>query len=235
MHIAYFRRAGYTCALALGLLLSVSETRAQTDRFFPKRNRDMWSADTLYMGAAFARLSTEPVTVWLKANEAGWVGELSVIEPGTGRRVTLFTNHSSQGQLVVISDFVNIPVGAMVTFEYTVVNTMGYEAVLEVDPSVWWPKYTGSNRKGSKYRSRAGSEKNPVTERNPDPTPGDGDKPEDHRWSVMGRVSKDVLEFGFEDNSGNNSDMDFDDIIFQTRGLAMVRVDKAVRNRSYIW
>lgn len=177
------------------------------------------------MGASFARLTNAPISVWLKANEAAMIGELSVIEPTTGNRIKLFTNHSTPNQPVTISDFVNIPVGQIVTFEYKVVD-LGWWATNAPtpEPSVWWPKYTGPNRKNSKYVSPASSNSNP----NPAFRHG-------NIWSVIGRVSPDVLVFGFEDNTGATSDMDFDDIVYQTKGLAMVRIDKGARSRSYIW
>jgi hypothetical protein len=56
-----------------------------------------------------------------------------------------------------------------------------------------------------------------------------------NRWSVAGRISKDVLEFGFEDDTLDNSDMDFDDIVFGVEGLTLVNFERAAKVRSYVW
>lgn len=55
-----------------------------------------------------------------------------------------------------------------------------------------------------------------------------------HRWSVAGRISKDVLEFGFEDDSTPTSDMDFDDIVYGVDGLTLVNFERTAKVRSYI-
>jgi hypothetical protein len=86
------------------------------------------------------------------------------------------------------------------------------------------PRYTGPNLKDSKYYSPSTSDAN----LNPALRFG-------HRWSVAGHVTSKVLEFGFEDDSAPYSDMDFDDIIFQTQGLGLIAYEKSARKRSYIW
>ncbi|MEO7426878.1 MAG: hypothetical protein ABI036_16950 [Fibrobacteria bacterium] len=179
----------------------VQYASAQLDVFTPPKPQPLWKADTLYIGASFTRTSFDPVTIWLIGNEAGWTGNLYVINPKTGQETFLFTNHSTPNQKIVLSDLFDIPLGDTVYFDYKVVTPASGTWPAEASRKA---KYTGANIPGqSKYVAEAVSAKY------------------GHRWSVAGRVNDSLVQFGFEDNvnavgTQDASDMDFDDIIFGT-------------------
>jgi hypothetical protein len=193
----------------------------QTDIYTPYRNKHLWHADTLYIGAGFARMDYKPVKIWLAGTEAGWNGQLYYIDPLTGAEIQLFDNHDDPGRVVTLTDLVSVPIGQTLTFVYKVVDK-GHGK--DLDDMTRVPKYTGPNRKGSPYFSRASSDDN----QNPSRRFG-------NRWSVAGRISKDVLEFGFEDDDTETSDMDFDDIVYGVDGLTLVTFERTAKVRSYIW
>ncbi|MDQ2999709.1 MAG: hypothetical protein M3Y08_00400 [Fibrobacterota bacterium] len=150
----------------------------------------------MYIGASFTRTSFDPVSIWLIGNEAGWTGDLYFTSPKTGQEFLLFNNKSTPNQRLVLSATHDIGIGDTVYFVYKVRPSS--------DPT--WPtlnsqkpKWTGLNLPGvSKYVTAPSSAKY------------------GHRWSVAGRVNDSLVQFGFEDNVENGSDMDFDDIIFGT-------------------
>lgn len=206
------------------LLLGVSAVaHAQTDVYTPYRNQELWEADTLYIGAGFARMDFKPVTIWLKGNEAGWEGQLFYVDPKTGNEIQLFKNHEAIGTKVTLTDFIDVPLGQNLTFVYKVVSQGWGNKSIDRD-QVRSPRYTGPNRRGSRYFSPASSDDN----QNPARRFG-------HRWSVAGRISKDVLEFGFEDDDTDDSDMDFDDIVYGVDGLTLVTFERVAKIRSYVW
>lgn len=208
--------------LAVLLLGLSSLSRGQTDIYEPYRNHHLWRADTLYLGAGFARLSTEPVKIWLIGNEAGWEGQLFFVDPATGNEIQLFRNHEAAGRVVTITDFINVPIGQTLTFVYKVV---GRGSGKDIDVGdIRAPRYTGPNRRGSRYFSQASSDDNV----NPARRFG-------HRWSVAGRVDSKTLEFGFEDDDTPDSDMDFDDIVYGVEGLTLVTFERTAKIRSYVW
>ena len=205
------------------LLLGFSAVaQGQTDIYTPYRNQELWEADTLYIGAGFARMDFKPVTIWLKGNEAGWEGQLFYVDPMTGAEIQLFKNHEAVGTKVVLTDIMNIPLGENLTFVYKVV-AQGRGKAIDKD-EIRAPRYTGPNRRGSRFFSPASSDDN----QNPSRRYG-------HRWSVAGRISKDVLEFGFEDDDTEDSDMDFDDIVYGVDGLTLVTFERQAKIRSYVW
>jgi hypothetical protein len=195
---------------------------AQTDIYKPEKNLDLWHADTLYIGAGFARLDYKPVKIWLVGNEAGWDGQLFYIDAATGNEIALFSNHEAAGKVVTLTDLVSIPLGQNLTFVYKVTGK-GWGKDIDHDKTKT-PRYTGPNRKGSKYVSQASSNDN-----------NDPNKRFGNRWSVAGKISKDVLEFGFEDDDTPTSDMDFDDIVYGVDGLTLVNFQRTAKIRSYIW
>lgn len=201
------------------------EATSQERIYRPYRNVGAWSADTLYLGASFARLTADPVRIWLKFNEAAMVGRLSFIHPRTGAVIPLFLNHGAWNAPIVLSSLVDIPVGVKLTFQYETLSQGTWHK--PPTPEDRWPKYTGPNLPGDPYFSRASSDGHP------DPNLRFG-----HQWSVAGRVNERLMEFGFEDRvgePGHASDMDFDDIIFQVEGLSLVRDGRAALRRSYVW
>ncbi|MDB5051538.1 MAG: hypothetical protein JWO30_4609 [Fibrobacteres bacterium] len=197
---------------------------AQTDIYTPYKNKDLWTADTLYIGAGFARLDYKPVKIWLVGNEAALDGELYYVDPTTGKEYFLFGNHEAPGRVVNVTDLVNVPLGVTLTFVYKVVGLGGWSKGEDHMGELSQPKYTGPNKKGSKYYSPTSSDDNNNESRR-----------FGHRWSVAGRINKDVLEFGFEDDSTPTSDMDFDDIVYGVDGLTLVNFQRTAKVRSYIW
>ena len=207
-------------ALLLGL---AGSGYAQTDVYVPYRNKNMWTADTLYIGAGFARMDYKPVKIWLVGNEAGWEGHLFYIDPATGNEIFMLSNMDTPGTPVDLTALTNVPLGQNLTFMYRVVYKKN--GIKSIDQAkIKNAKYTGPNRHGSKYFSEATSDVND----NPSFRFG-------HRWSVAGRISKDVLEFGFEDDTTPDSDMDFDDIVFGVDGLTLVTFERSAKVRSYVW
>ncbi len=196
---------------------------AQTDIYVPYRNKNMWTADTLYLGAGFARMSNKPVTIWLVGNEAGWEGQLFYVDPVTGAETFLLTNMGTPGIPVELTALANVPIGQNLTFMYKVVSKKSSDMSIDKG-KIRTPKYTGPNRRNSHYFSQATSDVN----NNPSLRFG-------HRWSVAGRLAATRLEFGFEDNTEPASDMDFDDIIFGVDGLTLVNFERTAKVRSYVW
>ena len=89
----------------ISILAISSIVPAQTEIYLPYKNVDMWSAETLYVGASFIRLNSSPIKVSLKGNEAGFTGRLYAINPfpvgkATPDTVALFTNHDPVGTMV---------------------------------------------------------------------------------------------------------------------------------------
>jgi hypothetical protein len=205
------------------MALLAGAARAQTQIYHPYQNFNLWSADTLYLGAGFTRLTDEPIRIRLRNNDAGFDGELYYLDPATGNRVFLFSNHSPIGSTVDLTSLVAVPKGVPLTFMYQVIGNGAWTRRV-LDAAVKEPKFTGSNQEASLYRSAVSSDGNV----NPSLRFG-------HRWSVAGRVDAKVLEFGFEDDTDPTSDMDFDDIIFQVEGLHLVLFQKSARWRSYVW
>jgi hypothetical protein len=178
---------------------------SQTDIYTPYRNKNLWSADTLYIGAGFARMDYKPVNIWLVGNEAGLDGQLYYIDPTTGKEYFVFGNHEPPGRVVTLTDMVNVPLGVTLTFVYKVVDkgSWGDEKWWSHKGDVQEPKYTGPNKPGTRYFTPVSSDNNT------EPSRRFG-----HRWSVAGKLGKDKLEFGFEDDTTPESDMDFDDIVY---------------------
>jgi hypothetical protein len=187
-------------AIALGLILLAfaGNIWSQEVVYKPYKNLQFWSeADTLKLGATFTRTSNRPVTVRLRGNEAGWTGDLYFRLPRTGERVYLFNNHSTNFNWIDLSQY-DIRIGDTVIFEYVVRDSPDSDSKL--------PKFTGANdNPASPYYSRAVGVSNLINN--------------GHRWSVAGRLKapKDsIVIFGFEDDVKGSSDMDFDDVVFET-------------------
>lgn len=214
---------------------------AQTEIYVPYKNQDLWTADTLYVGASFIYKggssssgstwswkfgSSEPINVTLKGNEAGWRGELYAnIQDGIGayHRVYLFNNHDVPGTSVDLRTLVNfaIPAGAEITFEYDVVSENF--STWKLTPTDMAPKYSGPNRGYDRFRSTAHSETMP----NPNFRFG-------NRWSVVGRDDDGDLEFGFEDCTQEFSDMDFDDVVFSVSNLEVGVFNRRLVTRDLV-
>jgi hypothetical protein len=210
------------------LLVSATQLRAQTAIYVPYQNVSLWSADTLYVGASFYYMGNsgkgfgkwkgwstlDPINVTLVGNAAGWKGELwaNVEDLSTGGvdRVYLFNNFDPIGTMVDLRTLVpfTIQTNAQITFEYLVV--VGCGPCWPISPDDFLPKYSGPNRGSDRFVSKASSDDHP----NPNWRYG-------NRWSVVGRLSTGVLEFGFEDCTETISDMDFDDVMFQVTNLEM--------------
>jgi hypothetical protein len=213
---------------ALALLAMPAMLFSQTAVYKPYRNTKMWSADTLYVGASFLYTGAtsggggkwtggwgtlEPINVTLKGNEAGWTGELwAIVQSATGKEETvyLFTNQDPPGTKVDLRKKVSfaIPTGAEITFSYKVISTCGFMGCWGITPTDMLPKYSGPNRGSDKHRSQASSDVMP----NPNWRFG-------NRWSVVGRNPAGDLEFGYEDCTQPQSDMDFDDVVFTVSNL----------------
>jgi hypothetical protein len=228
-----------TCLTALALPWGVL---AQTAIYKPYRNSDMWSADTLYVGASFLYTGAssagggkwskkfgtlEPITVTLKGNEAAWEGELyAIVQSATGKEETvyLFNNHDAPGTSVDLRTKVSfgIPSGADITFMYKVIADCGpcWTGAVAEDRL---PKYSGPNRGSDKYRSPATSDNMP----NPNWRFG-------NRWSVVGRNPDGDLEFGFEDNTQTSSDMDFDDVVFTVTNLEIGIFNRTLLSKDLV-
>jgi hypothetical protein len=206
----------------LGLLTLVSSISAQTEIYTPYKNTSLWNADTLYLGAGFTRLSNTPVKIWLKAEEAGLDGQLFIMDPNSGAEIALFANHSQVGVVLDLSSMINIPIGTTLTFMYKVVGKGKWNRDLFGD--LMQPKFTGPNHRRAKYVTKVSSNNN----QNPGLRYG-------KRWSVAGRVNSNLLEFGFEDDILDDSDMDFDDIVFQVEGLSLAIFENSAKQRYYVW
>lgn len=230
----------FICGLAFPALLA-----AQTEIYVPYKNKDLWTADTLYVGASFIYKggivsggsgwkskwgwkfgSSEPINVTLKGNEAGWRGELYANiqdEFGKYNRVYLFSNHDVPGTSVDLRTLVafTIPAGGEITFEYDVVSENF--STWKVTPTDMAPKYSGPNRGNDRFRSSAHSEDMP----NPNFRFG-------NRWSVVGRDDDGDLEFGFEDCTQEYSDMDFDDVVFSVSNLEVGVFNRRLVTRDLV-
>lgn len=212
-------------ACLVSALLWAAPARAQKI-YTPYRNQNLWSADTLYLGTTFARLTDEPVRIWLKGGEALLLSRVSVIDPVTGAVVPLFQSTDPPNVPIILSNRINMPIGAPIYFQSEI--TGQGPNPYPPRPEELLPKYTGRNLPGDRYYSPAGSDNHP------DPALRFG-----HVWSVAGRVDSRRIEFGFENlvprAVGNDSDMDFDDLILQAEGLSLVREGRAAIRRSYVW
>jgi hypothetical protein len=211
-------------ACLVSALLWAAPARAE-EVYVPYRNQSLWSADTLYLGATFSRLTDAPVRIWLKGGEALWVSRLSVIDPVTGAVVPLLQSTDPRNVPIILSNRINMPIGAPIYFRYEV--TGQGQAAYPPSPEELLPRYTGRNLPGDRYFSQASSDNHP----NPSLRFG-------HIWSLAGRVDANLIEFGFENQvpaAGNRSDMDFDDVILQAEGLSLVREGRTARRRSYVW
>jgi hypothetical protein len=222
----------------LALVLGISGGLfAQTAIYKPYKNSDMWSADTLFVGASFIYLgdaspdkskwpgifgSGIPITVALKGSDATWIGQLwaNIEDPASGnvQRVYLFNNHDARGTCVDLRAKVSfvIQTNAQITFEYDVIRGSS-------NPQDYLPKYSGPNRHSDRHFSEADSD----NMKNPNWRYG-------HRWSVVGRVDTGELEFGFEDNTGVGSDMDFDDVVFTVTNLEMGVFTRKVMKKDFV-
>jgi hypothetical protein len=194
----------------------------QSDTYKPYKNNDLWKADTLYLGVGFTRVGTEPVKIWLTGNEAGLEGELSYLDPVSGKTIPLFRNHDAVSTPIILTDKAAVPPGTTLTFMYKVVGKGSW--YFDPSPETMLPKYTGPNHAKDKHYSTASSDVN-----------ANSALRFGHRWSVAGRVNDSILEFGFEDDTSPTSDMDFDDILFQVQGLKLAVFQKAAKNRNYLW
>jgi hypothetical protein len=204
------------CALILLAFPGLSHGQMQI--YTPYQNVQIWRADTLFIGATFLRMSDKPVTIWSGVNLGDWEGLLSFMDPSTGRPIPILSNKAPTGQVINLSDIVDIPVGSSLTFMYQVRDQMG-----DVRGTTT-PKYTGPNQPGDTYFSEASSDSN-IT-----PSFRFG-----HRWAVLGNVNDSVIQFGFEDEDARTSDMDFDDVIFFVRGLEIGGFKRTLVRRSYLW
>ncbi|HKP95341.1 MAG TPA: hypothetical protein VJ385_06245 [Fibrobacteria bacterium] len=182
-------------------------------------SRVPWTAKPpLLLGASIYRPSDHPVRVWYRGEEAGWLGSLYLIDPVTHREIYLFDNTTSSTAKVDISRY--IPVGATVHFKYVLRSERGS---LDANRESWWPKYTGMDGPESPFYNRASSRNH----LNPAMRYG-------NVWSASGMVNDSTMEFGFEDNAGDESDMDFDDVVFFAENLK-VQAPKQVPRRSFLW
>jgi hypothetical protein len=196
--------------------------------YFLRGTAPIFTADTLYVGAQFARTnSTSTVNVWLKGNSAAWQGELYLIHPVSGAEIFLFKNYGNLGptNIDITSHVAAAPLNTPITFRYKVNGG---------DP--WWWFYTGPNLPGiSTYVNGATSDIHP----NPDRRYG-------RRFSVVGKsktagVLDGSLELGFEDNSDMGdkgwvlSDMDYNDIIFGVSGMSMGVTTRTLASKGFVW
>ncbi|MDB5051870.1 MAG: hypothetical protein JWO30_4941 [Fibrobacteres bacterium] len=181
--------------------------RCQTEIFTPSSGKAAWSADTLYVSPDFRYFDGGPITVTLKSAETSQDGVLYAINPASGETLRLFSNRDAPGSEIDVMKSMSLPAGGTLVFMY--------------DPENNGPIFTGPNLPGDKY----------FTE--------DSNDRYGHRWSVAGKVDKSTIEFGFEDFhplfNSKKSDFDFDDIIFQVKGLSLVVMKTSARKRSYIW
>jgi hypothetical protein len=232
---------------AMALLLALPcGLVSQSAIYIPYKNVSMWSADTLYVGASFLYQgdgaagsyygkwwaskfgSAEPITVTLKGNEAGWIGELwAIVQSGTGKEETiyLFKNQDPPGTSVDLRTKVTftISAGAEITFMYKVISTCPFYGCWVVTPNDMEPKYSGPNRGSDRFRSPVSSESMP----NPNWRFG-------NRWSVVGRTDDGDLEFGFEDCTQSISDMDFDDVIFTVTNMEIGIFNRKLLTRDLV-
>lgn len=195
-------------ALALGVLglagLSTA-VQAQEAIYVPYKNSHFWAGvDTLKIGASFTRTSNRPVQVRFVGNEAGWTGNLFLVLPRqNGREIFLFDNHTTRRDWIDLTQY-DIQIGDTVIFKYVVLNSPDQPSRL--------PKFTGPNdNPASPYYSQAAS--------GPNHFAGGAVRNYGHRWSVAGRMAApndSIVRFGFEDDVGLGSDMDFDDVVFET-------------------
>lgn len=234
--------------LAIALLLALPcGTFSQSAIYRPYKNAEMWSADTLYVGASFLYKgdgrgmgfgddggsslkfgSHQPIQVTLKGNEALWTGELWAIVQsalGTEETVFLFTNQDPPGTSIDLRMKVTfpIPAGAEITFMYKVISTCGFEGCRGITAEDMKPKYSGPNRGSDRFRSPASSE----LMTNPNWRFG-------NRWSVVGRDDVGDLEIGFEDSTQGGSDMDFDDVIFTVTNLELGIFNRKLLTRDLV-
>lgn len=226
-----FRKSCIALAIAAGYLSAPSPARAQTEIYKPYQNLWIWTAPTLYLGASFLKINPGPVLVSLRGNAAGWVGRLYVINPTPigpaplnlplpPDTIPLFTNIEPIGTTVDITTLTRIPIGTELVFYYQVINDWRFFG----DANDLLPKYSGPNLFGQRYYSPASSNHNI----NPNLQFG-------NRWTVVGRSPTGALEFGFEDMTWSNSDMDFDDVVFQVTGLDMGVYTRDLDRKSLVW
>jgi hypothetical protein len=202
------RHAVFGCAWALATIalggLGISAS-AQEALYVPYKNSQFWTGiDTLKIGATFTRTSNRPVRVRFFGNEAGWTGNLYLVLPRqAGREVFLFDNHTTRRDWIDLTQY-DIQIGDTVIFKYVVLNSPDQPSRL--------PKYTGPNdNPASPYYSQAAS--------GPNHFAGGAVRNYGHRWAVAGRMrapNDSIVRFGFEDDVGTGSDMDFDDVVFET-------------------
>lgn len=183
---------------------------AQTEIYKPYKNATMWSAETLYVGAGFSYHGGGPITVSVKGSESLTDGKLYFINPATSDTLYLFDNRAAPGTAVEVSKSTLVPKGGDVVFMYVPENNHV-------------PKFTGANRSADRYKSAESSD--------------DNVKPNyryGHRWSVAGRTKGGGVEFGFEDWAFSGSDMDFDDAIFEVKGLELDVLPRSLKSRDLV-
>jgi len=192
------------------LLLAAASAFGQTDLYNPSRFANMWSADTLYVGASFRYTGTGPLTVSLQGSETATPGRIYVVSPIDGSLVFVMTNLDAVGTTVNLSALAGFKAGDAVVFFYEPQGSPG--------------RYTGPSRPGSPFYNTASSDSNP------DPNLRFG-----HRFSVAGRLPNGDIEFGIEDFQGALSDMDFNDIQFILHNAQLLLYQNNAKKRYYVW
>src|SRR4051812_28147765 len=84
----------------LWLLAFPLAAAAQSEIYKPYKKPDPWSAETLYVGAAFRYPGKDPITVTCKGSESYTVGKLYLVNPAEGDTLYLFDNRAAPGTTV---------------------------------------------------------------------------------------------------------------------------------------
>lgn len=204
----------FIAVVGLALVLSPRMCAAQVEYWPTSLGSGEWRAESLFVGGEFVSSptdTTDSVVVVHVASSSQALGALYLMVPWSGdpdSAILVFHNdpyneHPYEDE----PDTVNlgyIPPGYPVVFMYVLENRTTGELVEGTK------SYTGQNRPGidqyvSERRGRYG-----------------------YRWALMGRLpgaDSNWVEFGFEDNS----DYDFNDIVFQVYGVSMPYIEPAVQ------
>ncbi|GEM_PF-4892275 len=183
---------------------------SQTEIYKPYKKTTGWTADTLYIGAELLYSGVGAIQVTLKASESVTRGKLYFINPASNDTVFLFDNKAPLGTTVDAGKSTAVPKDGPVVFMY-------------IPENHYLPMFTGPNLVGSRFRCQASSD----SMTNPNWRYG-------HRWSVVGRTPAGDLEVGFEDWIDPGSDMDFDDVIFQIKGVNIAIRDRSLRTKDLV-
>ncbi|MBD3320528.1 MAG: hypothetical protein GF350_05460, partial [Chitinivibrionales bacterium] len=232
--------AAFILASTGALFGQMSDWGENTDPFFPTKQPEVWSAESLWIGAAFLRDTSKPLEVWLHYG-TGCKGELKLVVPlsdSTDTMIFLFHNIDNGGAPTRI-DLTDNPlveqyINHMDTVYFMYRNIAG-------SCNSRNPRYTGPNRAPGDMCTQ-GDSSGPcqAVDRYYSPDYSDylvettdgREVPIRRRWCISGwirdselDVRTDTVEFGFDDRVPWEGpwDGDFNDIIFHMTGIFLIK------------